>query len=75
MNVNDKRVKNNFKAFFKELSIGKAYEDEDGILCIKTSSSEENDNCICFPADEWIAHIEALDALVTPLTTTLEIER
>ena len=76
MDVNDKRNKRE-KVLFKDLEVGQAYEDKEGVLCIKTA---ENDlgadiNCICFIRDVWESNLEGLDTKVTPLVTTLEIER
>lgn len=75
MNVNDKRVKHEANVFFEELRIGQAYEDRDGVLCIKTEDVDDASNCICFVGEEWETSIESLKAIVTPLVTTLEIER
>lgn len=76
MDVIDKRNKQE-KIPFKDLEVGQAYEDRYGTLCIKTA---ENDlgadiNCICFVKDAWESNLEGLDTAVTPLVTTLEIER
>lgn len=75
MKVNDKRVKHEANAFFGDLPIGQAYEDKDGVLCIKTKDTDCEDNCICFVGEEWEANLESLTARVIPLVTTLEIER
>jgi hypothetical protein len=75
MNVNDKRVKHEPNVFFDELKIGQAYEDKDGVLCIKTKDTDCEDNCICFVGGEWEANLESLTARIIPLVATLEIER
>lgn len=75
MDVNDKRVKHEANVFFEELEIGQVYEDRDGVLCIKTNNSDNEDNCICFVGEEWEASLESLTARVIPLIATLEIER
>lgn len=75
MKVNDKRVKYEANAFFGDLPIGQAYEDKDGILCIKTNNTDNEDNCICLVNEEWEASFESLTTKVIPLVTTLEIER
>lgn len=75
MNVNDKRVKHEANVFFEELRIGQAYEDRDGMLCIKTNDTDGENNCIYFVGEEWKANLESLTARVIPLVTTLEIER
>lgn len=75
MNVNDKRMKDKSKISFEELDVGQVYEDKDGVLCIKTSLSEIDDNCICFVNGNWEANLESLGSMIIPLTATLEIER
>jgi hypothetical protein len=75
MKVNDTRVKHNAVVLFKELKVGQAYEDKEGILCIKTHRDDDQDNCICFIEEQWEPTFEIPDTKVTPLTTTLEIER
>ena len=75
MDVNDKRVKHEANEFFGDLKVGQAYEDRDGVLCIKTNDTDNENNCICFFNGEWEANLESLTARVIPLITTLEIER
>ena len=75
MNVNDKRVKHEAYVFFDELAIGQAYEDKEGILCIKTHNTDDADNCIYFVNGQWEPEFEHSNARVIPLVTTLEIER
>ena len=53
MKVNDKRVKHEANAFFGDLPIGQTYEDKDGVLCIKTTDSDYDVNCICFINGKW----------------------
>lgn len=76
MDVNDKRGRRE-KVPFKDLEVGQAYEDKFGTLCIKTAENELNAdvNCICFANGIWESNQEGFDTLVTPLVTTLEIER
>lgn len=76
MDVNDKRSKRE-KVPFKDLEVGQAYEDKDGFLCIKTVESDlcADINCICFTDGIWESNLEGLYTEVTPLVTTLEIER
>jgi hypothetical protein len=74
MNVNDKRAKQT-SVPFKDLKIGQAYEDRDGFLCIKTHHYADDDNCISFIDGNWCCSAEESNAKVTPLVTTLEIER
>lgn len=75
MNVNDKRGRKE-KVPFEVLDVGQAYEDKDGVLCIKTINSDPRAhfNCICFFGGNWESNVEASDSEVTPLVTTLEIE-
>lgn len=75
MKVNDKRVKHEANAFFKDLEVGQVYEDRDGVLCIKTNNSDDEGNCICFLGEEWEDSLESPTARVIPLVATLEIER
>lgn len=76
MDVNDKRNKRE-KVSFRDLEVGQAYEDEAGVLCIKTAENElsADNNCICFIRGIWKSNFEELYTKVTPLVTTLEIER
>lgn len=74
MDINDKRVRADFIEF-AELKIGDAYEDRDGVICIKTHEDDISHNCICFVGNEWEANLESLGAEVRPLKTCLEIER
>lgn len=74
MVVKDTRAKNN-KANFADLPIGSVYEDAEGIICIKTSDAEYEDNCICFVRDGWEVNTEGVTTKVIPLKTTLLIER
>ena len=76
MDVNDKRNRRE-KVPFEVLEVGQAYEDKEGVLCIKTAESDlsADINCICFIRGVWESNLEGLDTKVTPLVTTLEIER
>ena len=76
MKVNDKRAKPIPKVNFADLPIGQAYEDKDGIFCIKTDDNDgEFNNCIYYIRGVWESDCEMASALVTPLIVTLEIER
>lgn len=75
MKVNDKRVKHEEGVFFEELKIGQAYEDGDGVLCIKTNDTDGKYNCIYFVNEKWGVSTERPTTKVIPLVTTLEIER
>lgn len=74
MNVNDKRVKSDVRVPFSKLKIGQVYEDKDKVLCIKTRTNKEQDNCICFVNGKWENFLEFSTTKVTPLIATLEIE-
>ena len=74
MIINDTRTKNN-KVYFKDLPIGQVYEDADGVICIKISDGGTDDNCIIFVRGGWERADESATAMVTPLKTTLLIEK
>ncbi len=60
---------------FADLSIGQAYYDNNGLLCIKTSDYEETENCIVHEKDTgWHADYESRSTIVRPVRTTLTIE-
>jgi hypothetical protein len=60
---------------FADLLIGQAYYDVNGLLCIKTSDYEENENCIVYKEGEgWHADYESRSNIVRPIRTTLTIE-
>ena len=74
MIINDTRAKSN-KVIFRELSIGQVYEDAVGLICIKTYNEDTQHNCVTFINGKWNASIEDTMEEVTPLNTTLTIER
>ena len=76
MKVKDTRTQGN-KVKFAELPIGHAYEDSEGLLCIKIYHESTQDNCLVYDAkgDEWTSSVEGTGTLVLPLKTTLLIER
>ena len=74
MTIKDTRTTNN-KANFRDLPIGQVYEDTDGVICIKTSDRELDENCIGFINGQWESSLEDATTKVTPLKTTLTIER
>ena len=60
---------------FADLSIGQAYYDNNGLLCIKTSDYEDAENCIAYEKDKgWHADYETRSNIVRPVRTTLTIE-
>lgn len=75
MKVVDNR-KQNEMVTVNELPLGQAYLDRDGILCIKTRESFDGYcSCLAYVDDEWRHDEEYYDVKVTPITTTLTIER
>ena len=72
MKVVDNRKKN-IKVPFADLPIGQAYFDEDGILCIKTSTYDE-ENCICYQDGVWHADYQSKNDFVLTATVRLTIE-
>ena len=72
MKVVDNRKKN-IKVAFADLPVGHAYLDEDEILCIKTSTYDE-DNCICYYDGGWNTDYQHSGSLVMPVKVTLTIE-
>ena len=74
MTIKDTRAKNN-KVNFEDLPIGQAYEDAEGIICIKTWYGDTEDNCISHINGAWESSTEGMTTKVIPLKTTLLIER
>ena len=75
MKVVDKRTQTEKKTV-GELPVGQAYLDRDGILCIKTRGEVEGYcSCLAYLDDKWEYDEEYGDTQVTPITTTLTIER
>jgi len=74
MKVVDKR--NPAKVIFEELDVGTAYYDGYGNLCIKTSMSNDADNCLTYEKvhDSWRCDCEGLGQEVTPARVTIIIE-
>ena len=62
----------NNRVIFDELSIGDAYWDKNGTLCIKTSASE----CIYYSEEtsSWDSTAENVNEFVRPVKATLTIE-
>jgi hypothetical protein len=77
MRLNDKREAEKNLVFFKQLSIGEVYEDEDGYVCIKTSFANdcEEMNCIAFQSDDWEAYHQDLDTKVVRIDAELVLRR
>ena len=74
MYVNDKR-KVEGGTTFEKWKVGDAYEDSEGVICIKTSDVNLADNnCICYVDDEWEESFEGQTARVWPLRATISVE-
>ena len=62
---------------FQDLAVGDAYEDDEGIICIKTSGDDYGDSpygkCIAFVDDEWIEEDEHRGTYVKPLEATITL--
>ena len=59
---------------FEKLKVGEVYEDTEGVICIKTSENDFDNNCICYVNDEWEENLEGQTAKVFPLRATISIE-
>ena len=75
MKVIDNR-KNAHKVRFEELEVGDGYLDEEGNICIKTTDTYEDVNCMYYrePRGEWIPECEYNYTEVRPLAITLTVE-
>ena len=60
---------------FEDLSIGDVYKDEDGMVCIKTSTQfkDGTPNTIYCRGEEWVTGYEYRSAEVIPLNAELVI--
>lgn len=76
MKVIDNR-KQNEAITLNDLPLGQTYLDGDGILCIKTAEASLDGCCCClaYVNDEWDYIEEYSDVKVTPIATTLTIEK
>ena len=77
MNVNDKRQSTKNKVEFRELSLGSVYEDEEGIICIKTSYSDDHgeENCIAYKDYGWDAYHQNIHSKVVKIEADLKLRR
>ena len=54
----ENRIKIEATIQFQDLPVGEVYEDDDGVICIKTSGDDCGDSpygkCISFINDEWV---------------------
>ena len=62
---------------FQDLAVGDAYEDSEGIICIKTSDDDYGDSpygkCIAFDGDDWRVEEEHRGTYVKPLEATMTL--
>jgi hypothetical protein len=77
MNISDKREVKKNTVLFKELDLGEVYEDEEGIICIKTSYADDcsENNCIAFQHCGWDAYHQYPDAKVVRVEADLVLRR
>jgi hypothetical protein len=77
MNISDKREVKKNTVLFRELDLGDVYEDEEGIICIKTSYTDDcsENNCIAFQHDDWDAYHQYPDAKVVRVEADLVLRR
>ena len=65
------------KVYFKNLKVGEAYYDKEGILCIKTNEPNWNDvsygSCLAFINNEWRAEEEHEESKVIPLRVEMVV--
>lgn len=78
----DNRIKIEATVQFKDLAIGDAYEDDEGVVCIKTGDDDYSDNdysdspygkCIAFVSGEWREEEEHRGTYVKPLEATITL--
>lgn len=73
----DNRIKIEATVQFQDLAVGDVYEDDEGIICIKTSYDDYGDSpygkCIAFVNDEWTEEDEHRETYVKPLEATMTL--
>jgi hypothetical protein len=73
----DNRIKVKANVQFQNLAIGDVYEDDDGIICIKTGddscAGSPYGKCIAFVDNEWREEEEHIGTYVTPLEATVTL--
>ena len=72
----DNQIKIEATIQFRDLNIGDAYEDEEGVICIKTDDQIKDDffgRCIYYANSEWLWGEERLDRYVKPLEATITL--
>lgn len=61
---------------FRDLAVGDAYEDEEGVICIKTSDQIEDTcygRCIYYSGSKWHDEEESLGRYVKPIDATITL--
>lgn len=61
---------------FEELNIGDAYEDKEGILCIKVNDGNPDSSyatCLAYVSGEWREDEEHKENMVKPLDASIVI--
>ena len=73
----ENRIKIEATVQFQDLAVGDAYEDDAGVLCIKTSDDNYGDSpygkCIAFVEEEWREEEEHRGTYVKPLEVTITL--
>ena len=72
----DNRIKIKATVQFQHLAIGDVYEDDEGVICIKTGDDYESSpygKCIAFVNDEWTEGDEHKGTYVKPLEATMTL--
>lgn len=72
----DNRIKVEATVQFRDLNIGDAYEDDEGVICIKTGDQIEDTcygRCICYAGMEWRDEEEHLGRYVKPIDATITL--
>ena len=73
----DNRIKIEATVQFQNLAVGDVYEDDEGIICIKTSGDDYGDTpygkCIAFINGEWTEEEEHRGTYVKPIEATITL--
>ena len=77
MNILDKRERVRNTVEFRDLDIGNVYEDEEGVICIKTSYADDGgeNNCIAFQKGDWDAYHQDPCSKVVRIEADLNLRR
>ena len=71
----DNRIKIEATVQFQDIAVGDVYEDDAGVICIKTSDDNYGDSpygkCIAFINNEWVEEEEHRGTYVRPLEATM----